>query len=511
MTWRITATYTPQFPGSPTDGQLYNDPNTSTTWSYSSSTSEWTNTGALHLVYNTNLATTTITVPFMGDHDIVINWGDGLSDSYTYVGTAVQTRSHTYAANGTYDVLVSGTAVGYGSNETATRAALIKCLSFGNLGLTNLHGAFRNCANLNEVPRKIPSSITDMQSMFVLALIFNQNIGSWNTSNVTNMASMFNIALNFNQNIGSWNTSNVTNMASMFESASNFNQNIGSWNTSNVTSMNSMFKFAPNFNQNIGAWDTSNVLNMGSMFQSANNFNQNLTNWCVGFTLTEPSNFATGTSGLSIDNKPVWGTCSSHVIDGDITYIGSAEGADSATLPAHQSGDLILAYAFRDGSTTQSTLPAGWTSIAANIGTSYAARFAFKVATSNSEASGTWTNATRVLFLVYRNANTSGLDSISLRSTGSGASTSVTYNATTACPNFSWDVVLLGHQSTDQSATVVPTGITSRTNTNTDSRMFAGDSNAITTGFAAQTLAVGGTSGGWRTFTFRLRNKLRPV
>ena len=550
----------PAFPADPTDGQLYNDPNTSITWRYSSSTSEWANTGALHLVYNTSLATTTITVRFVGDHDIVIDWGDGLSDSYTYVGTASQTRSHTYAANGTYDVLVSGTAVGYGSTTTATRAALIKCLSFGILGLTSLQGAFRNCANFNEVPLSIPSSVTNMQSMFNGATNFNQNIGNWDTSNVTNMSSMFQSATNFNQNIGNWDTSNVTNMTSMFSSATNFNQDIGSWDTSNVTNirsvfqsainfnqdigswdtsnvttMESMFSGATNFNQNIGNWDTSNVTNMAGMFfsatnfnqnignwdtsnaarmqqmfQNATNFNQNLTNWCVAFTLTEPAFFA-ASSALTANNKPVWGTCPSHVIDGDITYIGSAEGTDSATLPAHQSGDVILAYAFRDGSTTLPTLPTDWSTVTTNTGTTYAARFAFKVATSNAEASGTWTDATRVLFLVYRNANTSGLDEAARRDTNGATSTSVTYNATTSWPNLSWDVVLLGHQSTDQSATVVPTGITSRTNTNTDSRMFAGDSNAITTGFAAQTLAVGGTSGGWRTYTFRLRNKLRPV
>jgi hypothetical protein len=41
MSWVITASYTPPFPTSPTNGQTFTDPNTGTTWVYSTSTSEW--------------------------------------------------------------------------------------------------------------------------------------------------------------------------------------------------------------------------------------------------------------------------------------------------------------------------------------------------------------------------------------------------------------------------------------------------------------------------------------
>ena len=56
--------------------------------------------------------------------------------------------------------------------------------------------------------------------------VFNQNIGSWNTSSVANMNAMFYNAT-FNQDIGSWNTSSVTDMGSMFWEARALNQNIG--------------------------------------------------------------------------------------------------------------------------------------------------------------------------------------------------------------------------------------------------------------------------------------------
>ena len=74
--------------------------------------------------------------------------------------------------------------------------------------------AFAGCANLAGQAPTAPdlSGVTDMSYMFANASAFNQNIGSWNTTNVTNMSYMFQIASAFNQDIGNWNTANVTNM-----------------------------------------------------------------------------------------------------------------------------------------------------------------------------------------------------------------------------------------------------------------------------------------------------------
>jgi hypothetical protein len=41
MSWVITATYTPNYPTSPANGQTYTDPNTGITWTYSTSTGSW--------------------------------------------------------------------------------------------------------------------------------------------------------------------------------------------------------------------------------------------------------------------------------------------------------------------------------------------------------------------------------------------------------------------------------------------------------------------------------------
>ena len=123
------------------------------------------------------------------------------------------------------------------------------------------------------------SNASNMKGMFNGAIAFNQDIGSWNTSNVTDMTNMFNQATEFNQDIGSWNTSNVNSMQAMFREAISFNQEIGGWVTSKVNSMSNMFAFAYDFNKDIGGWNTSNVTDMNNMFSLSSAFNQNIGSW----------------------------------------------------------------------------------------------------------------------------------------------------------------------------------------------------------------------------------------
>lgn len=139
---------------------------------------------------------------------------------------------------------------------------------------------------------------------------------------------------------------------------------------------------------------------------------------------------------------------------GQIARTGTSCTGTSSCTPTSVTGDLHVAYAGRNASATAPTLAAGWTNLgtASINGTSSAdsaVRMACKVATSNNEASGTFTNAGTFLLQVYTGflSGTTATCASVIMGTPSffttapnTTSTTETFNTVTNTNADSWDV-----------------------------------------------------------------------
>lgn len=202
----------------------------------------------MRLEFRTTLSSgTTVFIPLRGSASCAVFWGDG---TQTTVNTsAASPVTHTYAAEGTYEVRIYGRLSAFGGNVGVRTGfeKLYRVISFGQVGLVDLFNAFSQAVNLAGLPDTLPSTVTSLEDAFSFLSTFNLDIGSWDTSSVTNMDGLFLVCSAFNRDISGWNTSNVTDMSNMFNSAAAFNQDLSSW----VTGLTSQ---PTDFSANATAW-----------------------------------------------------------------------------------------------------------------------------------------------------------------------------------------------------------------------------------------------------------------
>lgn len=192
-----------------------------------------------------------------------------------------------------------------------------------------------------------------------------------------------------------------------------------------------------------------------------------------------------------------------------IELIGTASGTNSiSSMPAHQIGDLIIIFAYRDGNNTAPTVPAGWRSVGSGGGNTNSGVLGYVYATSTSTTSGTWTNATTVIAAVYRGTQLGNV------TTGNGASTTVTYPALTfsSGENVGWVNYFAGHRSTNTSLQTPPTGFVNVLSVldGTDHAVMHSSPGAMPSDdLSAAAVSVGGTSSGWLAMSVELKDRER--
>lgn len=193
-----------------------------------------------------------------------------------------------------------------------------------------------------------------------------------------------------------------------------------------------------------------------------------------------------------------------------ISRVGAnAAEATTVTIPSgHQNGDLLIMFAFQDGTVTNPTVPAGWTILSDTLdGTLCSVSLAWRVATSGSVTSGTWTGATGLLCVAYRGTATnkaplgpSGPSNAYFNS-AVGTTSPISFGVLAGVGRSSWVVSFFAHRSTNVSQGI-PSGLSNVfTLTGTLVKMVACDSAAPLTqdGWPLTTVAITGTASGWIT------------
>lgn len=187
---------------------------------------------------------------------------------------------------------------------------------------------------------------------------------------------------------------------------------------------------------------------------------------------------------------------------------GSAE-ATTVTIPSgHQAGDLLIIFAFRDGSATNPGIPSGWTNITNTLdGTSCSASVGWKIAISSSDTSGTWTNATGLLVIVLR--NTDGTAPIMTNGTSAGTTNTVTYNTLTNANLRGamgyYIFAFCAHRSTDVTIETAPSGMSNilkHEGATNDLAMHEASSDDT---WASTNASITGTASGWITMVLAIR------
>lgn len=186
------------------------------------------------------------------------------------------------------------------------------------------------------------------------------------------------------------------------------------------------------------------------------------------------------------------------------SFLGANVGTNTCTITAHSIADLILVIAFRTGSNSTPTVPAGYTSIQTVTSNSAGSVLAYKIATATNDTSGTWTNGTNMSIAVYTGTDTTAPIGASAVSTNIG--TTVTYPALTmtVTDGTSWVAGLGSHRSTNTTIDVAPTGMTNRANSAVAGEISFNDTNGGVSSWSAVSPSVGGTSSGWGCYTVEI-------
>lgn len=191
-----------------------------------------------------------------------------------------------------------------------------------------------------------------------------------------------------------------------------------------------------------------------------------------------------------------------------INFVEAVTGVDGTADLECQVGDLLVAWVSRDGNVSAPTMPSGWNSVVSGGASSLGFILASKVATSTTESSGTWTNATSIVICQYRPAAGYSLSTGTYASGVNSTGTNALYPALTLqdTSGYSWVQCNYAHRSADIAASnATAAGLTVRAFNQDTTDTQAVHTAGKVTSFAGATVTYTGTSGSRRYIVVEIK------
>jgi hypothetical protein len=140
--------------------------------------------------------------------DAAIDWGTDEANAgcQRIVKGSGQSVTCSLTAEGS-PVRISGIVPQFGPGDLfASGNTVSRVVSWGNVGLKSLDGAFRGNERLTSVPATVPTTVVNLNRTFQDASSFSQNLSSWGMSvrNVTTMTDLFDGAVSQLTDMSGW-------------------------------------------------------------------------------------------------------------------------------------------------------------------------------------------------------------------------------------------------------------------------------------------------------------------
>lgn len=245
------------------------------------------------------------------DTEFVIDWGDGVVETWSTPGERENNYWQFYDLNLVHEYLSDGVFnITITHNKPVESMSLLNITELVDFGTDIKRNLRIGSGCLREVPTTLPKYLSDLSFMFYDSWDFDSpSVLFWDTSHVLGFRATFEDCSIFNQPIGVWDVSSTVVFERMFQRAYLFNQPLNTWDVSNGRSFSYMFAGAEVFNQPLPNWNVINGITFEGMFGTAYGINcafvQDVSMWSTPNVHDYPDRFS---NDYDVRNHPHWGS-----------------------------------------------------------------------------------------------------------------------------------------------------------------------------------------------------------